>query len=94
MLEIFRDITERKELSDELSKSVKLFRDIWEKSNDAMILSDHLGRVILVNDTFCKMVELPYKELIGSPFSIVYHPDIREKTFNIHLEKILDRSIA
>jgi len=93
LLGIFRDITDKKKLSEELAKSEKLFRNVWENSTDAMILTDKFGNIRLVNDALCKMVELPQDKLIGSPFKIVFHTDIRENIFNIHLAKFSDKQL-
>ncbi|MGB9664925.1 MAG: PAS domain S-box protein, partial [Ignavibacteria bacterium] len=93
LLGIFRDITERKKLSDELIKSEKLFRSVWENSKDAMILTDQFGKIKLVNDSLCEMLDLPKEKLIGSPLSIVFHQEIREEMFNIYLNKFLNGEI-
>jgi PAS domain S-box-containing protein len=93
LLGIFRDITDKKKLSEELAKSEKLFRNVWENSTDAMILTDKFGNIRLVNDALCKMVELPKDKLMGSPFKIVFHTDIRENIFNIHLAKFSDKQL-
>ena len=93
LLGIFRDITDKKKLSEELAKSEKLFRNVWENSTDAMILTDKFGNIRLVNDALCKMVELPKDKLMGSPLGIVFHTDIRENIFNIHLAKFSDKQL-
>lgn len=93
LLAIFRDVTERKKLSEELAKSEKLFRNVWENSKDAMILSDQFGNIRLVNNSLCDLLDLPEEKLIGSPLSIVFHPEIMEKMFNIHLNKFLNQEM-
>ena len=93
LLGIFRDITDKKKLSEELAKSEKLFRNVWENSTDAMVLTDKFGNIRLVNDALCKMVELPQDKLIGSPFKNVFHTDIRENIFNTHLAKFSDKQL-
>ncbi len=93
LLAIFRDVTERKKLSEELAKSEQLFRNVWENSKDAMILSDQFGTIRLVNDSLCKLLDLPKEKLIGSPLSIVFQPEVREKKFKIHLQKFLSQDM-
>lgn len=87
LLAIFRDVTERKRLSEELAKSEKLFRSVWENSKDAMITADQFGNIKMVNKALCKLVDLPEKELIGSPISKVFHSHIGEQLFQSHLKK-------
>ena len=87
LLGIFRDITEKKKLSEELIKSERLFRSVWENSKDAMVLSDNSGNIRMVNEALCKLVDLPPEKLIGYPLGVVFHADIRDKMLEMHIER-------
>jgi two-component system, sensor histidine kinase and response regulator len=74
---VARDITERKLSEEQLRKSETQFRLLWENSRDGMRLSDAEGRILLVNDAFCKLVELTRGELLGKPISDQYEESER-----------------
>jgi PAS domain S-box-containing protein len=47
----------------------------------------------MVNDAYCSIVEMKKEELIGKPFSIVYHHSEKEKVFEIYLRDALNEEI-
>jgi two-component system cell cycle sensor histidine kinase/response regulator CckA len=55
------------------------FRAIWEHSADGMRVTDKNGRIVMVNDAYCRMVKKTKEELINEPFSIVYHRTASEQ---------------
>ncbi|MDY0312905.1 MAG: transporter substrate-binding domain-containing protein [Desulfobacterales bacterium] len=61
-----QDITERKEADKALQETEKRFRTIFEKSPYPMTLTEvATGRMIEVNDEFCKKVGIEKKQLVG-----------------------------
>ncbi len=69
---IAREITDRMRAHQELKASEVRFRSVWENSIDGMRLLDHAGRIIAVNDAYCRLVKLPRERLVGQLFSVVY----------------------
>jgi two-component system sensor histidine kinase UhpB len=59
-------------LKEELSNIDLLFGQLWEISVDGMRLTDEDGKILLVNDSFCKIFQMEKDQLIGKPFSTVY----------------------
>ena len=57
---------------EELSESEATFRSVWERSIDGMRLTDKEGRIIAVNEAYCRLVKLPREKLGGQNFSVVY----------------------
>jgi PAS domain S-box-containing protein len=57
---------------EELSNIDLLFGQLWEISVDGMRLTDEDGKILLVNDSFCKIFKMEKDQLIGKPFSIIY----------------------
>lgn len=57
---------------EELSNIDLLFGQLWEISVDGMRLIDEDGKILLVNESFCKIFKMEKDQLIGKPFSIVY----------------------
>ncbi len=58
--------------SAESGPSADWLRALWEQSPDGLRLTDLEGRILLVNDSYCRMAGLGRQELIGRPFSCVY----------------------
>jgi PAS domain S-box-containing protein len=69
---ISRETTERRQTDEALRVSEERFRSIWEHSIDGMRLTDREGRILAVNDAFCRFVKLPPEKLIGEVFSVAY----------------------
>lgn len=69
---VLQDVTKRKEAETKLRESEKLFRSIWENSKDGMRLTDNNGKITMVNNAFCLLVERPKYELEGNLISVMY----------------------
>jgi len=77
-IETFIDVTELKETEKKLTNSERKFRSIWEHANEGMRITDAEGKILMVNDAFCRMVRKPAGELIGSEFTIVFSAENQE----------------
>ncbi len=90
LLGIFRDITERKKLEQELVKSEQQFRMIWEKSYDAMMLTDENGIIRQVNPVFCELVDMKEQALLNQPFSVTLSTEIQNEFFKTYVNRFRD----
>ena len=63
---------ERLRAEEALGESVANFGSVWEHSIDGMRLTDKDGRIIAVNEAFCRLVKLPREKLEGQIFSAAY----------------------
>lgn len=72
LLSIGEDITQRKITELALIQNEEMFRNVWENSVDGMRLIDEDARIKLVNQAFCKLVEMPYEKLEGQDYHICY----------------------
>jgi len=59
------DITKRKFAEDKLLEQLKKNEKILSTSLDGFILADSSGKIIDVNDSYCKMMKYKKEELIG-----------------------------
>lgn len=59
-------------LKEDVLNTDLLFAQLWEISVDGMRLVDEQGNILLVNEAFCKIFDLPKEYLITKPFSVVY----------------------
>lgn len=62
----------KKAAEEAIRKSEAQFRTVWEKSFDAMRLADKNGKMIIVNNAFCKLFKKDKEELEGNFISNVY----------------------
>lgn len=69
------------------------FQLVWRNSNDGMRLTDADGRIVMVNEAFCRMVEMPAEELVGQPFSVVYRVAERERLLAVGIGRFAERAI-
>jgi PAS domain S-box-containing protein len=69
---ISRETTERHQTDEALRVSEERFRSVWEHSIDGMRLTDHEGRILAVNEAFCRLVKLPREKLIGQLYCMAY----------------------
>jgi two-component system, sporulation sensor kinase E len=65
-MSIFRDVTERKLMEQQLNKSEELFSVLFEQAIDGIVISDGNGDIIKANNSACKIFESSREKLIGS----------------------------
>ena len=86
---IARETTERRQTDEALRVSEDRFRSVWEHSIDGMRLTDPQGRILAVNEAFCRLVKLPREKLLGQVFPVAYeehgsdeHLEVYRQHFN------------
>jgi two-component system, sporulation sensor kinase E len=63
-LSIMRDISARKLLEREKTISMQMFRDVFQKAIDGIVIFDQEGRIIDVNPSFCASMGLEFDEML------------------------------
>jgi PAS domain S-box-containing protein len=61
------DITKRFNEEMALRDSEERFRQLVESMNEGLCIQDERGTITYVNDSFCKILKLPRRQLIGRP---------------------------
>ncbi len=69
---IARDMTRRQQMEDALRSSTMRFLAVWEQSIDGMRLTDAEGRILAVNEAYCRLVGRTRTMLEGRLFPVVY----------------------
>lgn len=100
--ELERTIQERKLAEQKLSESEVKFRLLWEKTDNGMRLIDQDGITVLVNSSFCRLVNLKEDELLNKPASLIYAEKERsymqerliENIKNSNIEPVIEKELV
>ena len=71
------DVTERKEVEQELRKSQERYRGLVESQQDLVARFDRRGRSVFVNAAYCRKFGKSLEELLGTSFMPLVHEDDR-----------------
>lgn len=80
-------------LKEELSNIDLIFSQLWDVSADGMQLTDEEGRILLVNDSFCRIFQMNKQQLLGNPFSVVYAKQEQEAALKSYQLDIRNKEI-
>lgn len=87
------DITQQKNMLNDLIKSEERFRILWENSIDAMRLVDESGIVVDVNEAYCRMFNISRNQLVGKPFTNAFvHKNVTD-AINKFIQRFKRRTI-
>jgi PAS domain S-box-containing protein len=83
-----RDITQRKQIEDQLKQSEDKYRHLVENLSVGILMSQDL-RVVFANDRICEFLGYTRQELLdhNTPFDII-HPDDRDMVLNNTLRRM------
>lgn len=88
-----RDITEQVQAEEIIKTSEQKFRSVWENSLDGMRLIDSEGRIVSVNNAYCKMVGKTTGELIGQHYATVYKSEFQDSIKKKTSDRLAARTI-
>ncbi len=77
-----------------LSKSENLFRSVWENSKDGMRLTDSSGKILNVNEAFCKFVDKEKKDLEGNSLKEIYCDSEKDIILNSYIRNYQNKKIT
>ncbi len=72
---IISDITERKRMEEELSRSEEKFRTIFENNSAATALIESDSTFSMVNDAYCRMTGFTKQEVVGTSWTQIIPPE-------------------
>ncbi len=78
-------------MQEEMSKEVdikNIYEKIWHLCTFPLRVSDSKGKIILVNDAYCKLIGVTRDNLIGKSFEFVYAKQERNDLLNYYLDFI------
>ena len=85
------DITGKKKAEESILKSENEFRSVWENSADGMRLCSADGKIIRVNEAFCRLFSGKKEDFEGKQFDIFYK--YGEKTLKKFKEHFIKKKI-
>lgn len=83
-----RDITERRMMEENLRNSEKLYKDLVEKADIAILKDDIEGRILYINKTFTEIFGYTQKDLQDLRIASIVHPDDMERVRNFHQRRM------
>jgi PAS domain S-box-containing protein len=86
LVSVARDVTERKRIEEEVSKSEARYRSLIETASAGVAIIDLKGEVVLVNEALCNMVGYSREELIGMNFVDFLHSDDAPRLLELFVE--------
>ena len=69
------DITEYKQVEEQLREREAQYRSIFEATSDGLVICDWEDNIVEANPAACKMGGYTYEELVGLPLTACLHPD-------------------
>jgi PAS domain S-box-containing protein len=83
-----RDITESRMMEENIRNSEKLYKDLVEKADIAILKDDIKGRVIYINKTFTEIFGYTQKDLQDLRITSLVHFDDMERVRNFHQRRM------
>lgn len=80
-----QDLNERLKAEQYIRTSESVFKNVWNKSSEGMLLTDEDGYVFMCNEAYAKMFDLSRAEIEGQLFSSVYSDDTSRIILNNYL---------
>ena len=78
---IFRDVTLKTQLQDQLDRMDVLYRGLVENSPDLVYVLDARARLLFINDTVETLLGYSKRDLIGRDLIDLVHPEDRQRAY-------------
>lgn len=84
------EIEERKQAEETAKRSEKYYKNIINKMGDPVFVKDDQSRMLLVNDAFCEILDLPRAEIIGKTLAEDFPAEEMEHFLKIDKQVLLE----
>ena len=78
-------------LNSNLKSSDNIFRTVWEKSTDGLMIIDSEGIIVMCNNAYAAMVGMKKEDLEGKSISVAFEPVHGQKVLSKHLSNFQNR---
>jgi PAS domain S-box-containing protein len=83
-----RDITERRKAEKALRESEQNFRELIEKAVEGIIVNDLSGKILLVNNTKCRMMGYSREEFLSHNMTYFFDDIVKENHMERYWQKM------
>ena len=87
---VFRDITQRKIMEQEIKSSEQKYRLLVENQSDLVVEINNRGEFLFVNPAFIKLLGIGKDALIGSPMLALVHADDRQNSRRTFVDAVFN----
>ncbi len=88
------DVRNRLKVEDKLKASDRTFKTVWEEMQDGMRLCDENGIIVMCNNAFAELMDMPKSKIEGKPFSNLYEEEVGRQAMKEYLFKFKNNSFA
>lgn len=60
------------------------FKIFWNSLTDGVRITDQEGNVLYANNAYCSLIDKSREEVLGIPYTDLYHPKIRSEILNMY----------
>jgi PAS domain S-box-containing protein len=78
---VFRDVTLKSQLQEQLDRMDVLYRGLVENSPDIVYVLDSQARLLFINDTVETLLGYSKRDLIGRELTDLVHPEDRQRAY-------------
>jgi PAS domain S-box-containing protein len=78
-------------MNKNLRTSENIFRTVWEKSSDGLLILDSEGKIVMCNNAYAEMVRMKKEELEGKSLSVAFEYAHGQKVLKKHLSNFQNR---
>lgn len=79
------------EISKNIKSSDNIFRTVWEKSTDGLLITDSDGKIVMCNHAYAEMVGMKKEELEEHSLSVAFEPAHGQKVLGKYLNNFQNR---
>jgi PAS domain S-box-containing protein len=83
--------TTNNKINTDYKSSENIFRTVWEKSSDGLLIIDSEGKIVMCNNAYAEMVSMKKEELEGKSLSVAFEYAHGQKVLGKHLSNFQNR---
>lgn len=74
-----QDVTEQRDANENLKKSQRRLKAVWENIEDALTISDENGYILAANPAYCRLLGFKEEEVLNKKFTFIFPPNGRKE---------------
>src|ERR1035437_2528129 len=78
-------------ITKNLKSSENIFRTVWEKSSDGLLITDPEGKIVMCNNAYSELIGMKKEELEGHSLAVAFEPAHGQKVLGQYLSNFQNR---